>query len=61
MLSSNKEQYLGNPNLKKTNTPVEFTEENIVEYRKCAVDPLYFISNYVQIISLDEGLIHFNM
>ena len=58
---SNKEQYLGNPNLKKTNTPVEFTEENIIEYRKCAEDPIYFISTYVQIVSLDHGLVPFNM
>jgi len=54
-------QYLGNPNLKKVNTAVEFTEENIVEYRKCASDPVYFISNYVQIVSLDHGLVPFNM
>ena len=26
--------YLGNPNLKKVNTPVEFTEEQIKEYRE---------------------------
>ena len=35
--------YLGNPNLKKINTPVEFTEEQIVEFRKCENDPVYFI------------------
>ena len=27
--------YLGNPNLKKVNTPVEFTKEQIVEFQKC--------------------------
>ncbi len=54
-------QYLGNPNLKKTNTPVEFTKENIIEYGKCAEDPLYFIKNYVQIVSLDHGLVPFEM
>ena len=27
--------YLGNPNLKKINTPVEFTKDQIVEYQKC--------------------------
>ena len=26
--------YLGNPNLKKANTPVEFTEEQIREFLK---------------------------
>tara|TARA_R100000808_G_scaffold24973_1_gene60037 strand:- start:2704 stop:4371 length:1668 start_codon:yes stop_codon:yes gene_type:complete len=58
---SDQNQYLGNPNLKKTNTPVEFTKENIIEYRKCAEDPLYFIKNYVQIVSLDHGLVPFEM
>ena len=58
---SDQNQYLGNPNLKKTNTPVEFTKENIIEYGKCAEDPLYFIKNYVQIVSLDHGLVPFEM
>jgi len=53
--------YLGNPNLKKINTPVEFTEEQIVEYQKCAGDPLYFMEEYVRIVSLDEGLVPFKM
>tara|TARA_B100000941_G_scaffold27799_1_gene16463 strand:- start:118 stop:1749 length:1632 start_codon:yes stop_codon:yes gene_type:complete len=53
--------YLGNPNLKKINTPVEYTKEQVLEFRKCEEDPLYFISKYVQIVSLDEGLIPFNM
>ena len=53
--------YLGNPNLKKINTPVEFTEEQIIEYQKCAKDPLYFMEKYIQIVSLDEGLIPFKM
>ena len=54
-------QYLGNPNLKKANTAVEFTRDDIKEYHKCAQDPLYFIENYVQIVSLDEGLVPFEM
>ena len=45
--------YLGNPNLKRVNTPVEFTEEQIIEYQKCSKDPLYFMENYVRIVSLD--------
>jgi len=54
-------QYLGNPNLKKANTAVEFTKDNIKEYHKCAKSPTYFIENYVQIVSLDEGLVPFEM
>ena len=53
--------YLGNPNLKKVNTPVEFTKDQVLEFRKCENDPTYFISNYVQIVSLDEGLVPFKM
>ena len=53
--------YLGNPNLKKVNTPVEFTKDNIKEYRKCQKDPIYFMMNYVQVVSLDEGLVPFKM
>ena len=53
--------YLSNPNLKKVNTPVEFTKENIKEYKKCEKDPIYFMVNYVQVVSLDEGLVPFNM
>ena len=53
--------YLGNPNLKKANTAHEFTEEQIVEFVKCKQDPVYFAKNYIQIVSLDEGLVPFNL
>jgi hypothetical protein len=54
-------QYLGNPNLKKTNVPFEYTEEQVAEYAKCMKDPLYFIQTYMRIVSLDEGLVPFDM
>ena len=57
----NNDAYLGNPNLKKVNTPVEFGEHEVKEFQKCANDPLYFMENYVRIVSLDEGLIPFKM
>ena len=53
--------YLGNPNLKKVNTPQEFTAEQILEYQKCAEDPIYFMTKYIRIVSLDEGLVPFKM
>ena len=53
--------YLGNPNLKKVNTPVEYSKEQIIEYEKCANDPIYFMEEYVRIVSLDEGLVPFKM
>ena len=53
--------YLGNPNLKKANTEIEFTEEQISEFIKCREDPVYFAKNYIKIINVDEGLVSFNM
>ena len=55
------EVYLGNPNLKKANTPIEFTEDQIIEFLKCKENPVYFARKYVKIVSLDEGLVPFNM
>jgi len=55
------EVYLGNPNLKKANTPIEFTQENIVEFLKCKEDPVYFANKHIKIVSLDEGLVPFRM
>ena len=45
--------YLGNPNLKKANVKVEFTQENIEEFIKCKDNPVYFAKNYIKIVSLD--------
>ena len=55
------EIYLGNPNLKKANTPIEFGQKEIAEFIKCKKDPVYFAKNYIQIVSLDEGLVPFKM
>jgi hypothetical protein len=53
--------YLGNPNLKRANVQQNWTKKQLQEYTKCMEDPLYFIQNYVKIISLDEGLVPFKM
>jgi len=53
--------YLGNPNLKKAGTPINFTKKQINEWIKCKKDPIYFAMNYIKIISLDEGLVPFSM
>ena len=51
--------YLGNPNLKKANTPVNFTKPQVKEFMKCYSDPVYFAKKHVKIVSLDEGLTRF--
>jgi hypothetical protein len=53
--------YLGNPNLKKANTQIQFTEEQIIEFLKCKEDPVYFAKNYIKIVSLDHGLVPFEL
>ena len=53
--------YLRNPNLKASNVKVSFTQEQVEEYIKCAKDPTYFIEKYIQIVSLDKGLVPFNL
>ena len=53
--------YLGNPLLKKANTQIQFTEEQIIEFLKCKEDPVYFAKNYIKIVSLDHGLVPFEM
>jgi len=58
---SNTEIYLGNPNLKKANTKTEFTKEQIEELQKCMNEPIYFLENYVKIVTLDKGLVPFEL
>ena len=53
--------YLGNPNLKKANVAQEWTKEEVEEYTKCMKDPIYFIQQYIKIVSLDEGLVPFKL
>jgi len=53
--------YLNNPLLKKAYVPIEYTQEQIEEVIKCSKDINYFIKTYTKIISLDRGLINFEM
>ena len=60
-MATSNDVYLGNPNLKKAGTPIQFTKKQIDEWIKCKNDPIYFAMNYIKIISLDEGLVPFKM
>lgn len=48
--------YLGNPLLKGAGVELSFTPDQVSEWLKCAEDPIYFIENYVKIVTLDDGL-----
>ena len=53
--------YNGNVNLKRKGTPIEFSNDMISEYLKCAADPIYFAEKYIQIVHVDHGLIPIKM
>ena len=55
------ETYLGNINVKRDGVQHNFTEKEIKEYIKCSQDPVYFCKQYLKVISLDDGLVPFDL
>lgn len=55
------EGYLGNLSVKRAGVSSEWTEHEILEYKKCMENPAHFIENYIKIISLDDGLVPFKL
>ena len=53
--------YKGNPNLKPAAVTHSYDKKQIAEFIKCQKNPAYFIENYVNIVSIDEGLIPFKL
>ena len=53
--------YLGNPLLKSAYIQQDWTEEQVGEYIRCQQDPLHFVTEHIKIVSVDEGLIDFNV
>ena len=49
--------YYGNVNLKRKGVSVEFSQEMVGEFIKCAQNPTYFAEKYIQIVHVDHGLI----
>jgi len=53
--------YLGNPSIKAAHVDIEYTTEQLQEYKRCKEDPIYFAETYVRIMSVDFGLIPFTL
>lgn len=53
--------YNGNANLKKKGIEIEWTEDKVQEFIKCAKDPIYFSQKYINIVHVDHGLIPINL
>lgn len=48
--------YKGNPLIDGPGIAKEYTIEQAIEWEKCKNDPIYFIENYIKIVTLDYGL-----
>lgn len=53
--------FMNNPNLKQVGVKISMTVEQAVEYVLCANDPIYFITKYLKVISLDHGEVPFTL
>lgn len=53
--------YQNNPNLPRHDYQHNFTQHEVDEFIKCANDPVYFAINYMMIVNVDKGLMHFDM
>jgi hypothetical protein len=51
----------GIPNLRDANEPVKLDIDKLREIKKCALDPIYFIRNYVYINTKDNGMQLFDL
>lgn len=60
-MTTEKEYYRDNIRLRKPGLSKEYTQEQVEEYLRCSEDPIYFIKNYMKIISLDKGIVLFDM
>ena len=53
--------YKNDPNLKAAGVQVEYTQDQFSEYVRCSLDPVYFLKKYAKIVSLDRGVINFEL
>ena len=60
-VKNNEFGYLGNHLVKRDGVETSFTKEEVLEYKRCMEDPCYFAKKYIKIISLDDGLVPFEL
>lgn len=57
MIPSVDRGYNGNPLLKKSRKQINWTQDMLQEWLKCAQDPIYFAEKYIKIVHVDHGFI----
>lgn len=60
-MSNTNDTYQYNHLVKKDGVVQEWTQDEVLEYAKCMANPSYFAEAYIKIISLDKGLVPFNL
>ena len=60
-LTNNEFGYLGNPSVKRDGVQSQFSRTEVIEYQKCMNDPAYFARKHLKVISLDDGLVPFDL
>ena len=60
MKSPKIETYKNFPTLRAPGQEIPLTPEQTEEYIKCSVDPMYFLTHYYTITSLDQGEVLFD-
>jgi len=60
-LLNQNENYLGNPNVKRDGVVQEWTQDLVKEYALCMNNAQYFAEKYCKVISLDKGLVPFEL
>lgn len=50
-----------NENIKAYGVTIPYTQEQLDEIEKCATDIIYFVENYVKIVTLDNGIQLFDL
>jgi hypothetical protein len=49
------------PRIKSYSANIYYTETQLLEWIKCSKDPIYFLTKYVKIVSVDDGVIPFTL
>ena len=60
-IKNNEFGYLGNPSVKRDGVQSQFSRTEVIEYQKCMNDPAYFARKHLKVISLDDGLVPFDL
>lgn len=53
--------FRGNAKLRPQGSSIEMTAEMLDEYERCAVDPIYFIKNYIYVVHPDKGVVKLDL